>query len=80
MYLPTFPTKYVALHRIKSRIWIRLLRQVTLHLDLMNACLKFERVMWIIGLNSHEKNKMFFFANHYFTEFLTQIRLNYISM
>ena len=47
-FLSFFAKQFSTFHKIKTRTYIRNLRHASLHLYLMNTCLKFQSFIWNI--------------------------------
>ena len=70
-------------HKIKTKALTRILRHASLHLALLNACLKFERVLWNIERDisvkkMFMKKEIFVFPGLYFGKFQMHIDMHYI--
>ena len=66
--------KISTFHKIKTRPSIKILRNASLHLYLMNACWKFEKLLLKSERDIHAQkmlveNQIFVFPDYYFSKF-----------
>ena len=70
-------------HKIRTKALIKILGHASLHPSLMNACLRFQRVLWNIerDINVQKmftKRQIFAFPGLYFGKFPMHINMHYI--